>query len=766
MSIRSTPYAWGTTTLSDNVENLHLIAQGASVGIGNALGNIIVAGAYSATLDGGVGNDVLVGGKGADVFRVQAGNGSDAIVGFQSGWDAVDLKGYKFTSFDQVRANATQAGTDASIALGNGETLVLRDIKVASLTAADFGFSSVGSTVAAGLKSLVGPAAYAEANGVGVLNNTWGVGAMKYGTDFAIQTSYDAKNVAAGVTFNWSFANSTDVFQTVKAYPEIIFGVSPYGGATTWTDTAHSFPVQVNKIDGLTATFDTAIAGNTGGFNVSFDIWLTSKPFGDASTITNEIMVWTHKPANDALGTPVGTFNDGAHTGTIYHTGTYTAIVLDQDLPSGSLNISAVLGTLQKLGIVSSSEYLASVQFGSEVMNGVGSLTINNFAMSLQTTDDNGNAIIKEISGAGTTVVQVAAAAQSYAAVTAKLDGVTDSHGVITGYKSVASDSPKATTTTLYDTRGQAIGSDTVKIAGSTVTTEHHDAAHSLLSLDIATTAKNGAVTTKHYDAARKITGTDIATAANSAINTAHYDKNGVLTSNDLVRTAGTATTAEHYDGNWHRGSADFTASYAPGTGVTYRYDGNWQLLSSEEWSNANGVTTTKNFDAVHALTGGNETNVDVAGVTIKADYNSGWSLLDTVFTATAGDDVLTLKSGTNIVHGGAGSDVILAGTGADTFYFDTAIGKDVDKIVGFSASADSFVLDHHVFAGLGSSSVLASSAFTIGTAAQTTSNRIIYDDKTGDLYFDADGTESNAAVLFGHVDPHLALTGGQFHLI
>lgn len=71
---------WGAVTLADNVENLFLSSDGSTSGTGNGLNNIIVAGSVGATLDGGGGDDVLVGGSRADLFKITAGNGSDAVV--------------------------------------------------------------------------------------------------------------------------------------------------------------------------------------------------------------------------------------------------------------------------------------------------------------------------------------------------------------------------------------------------------------------------------------------------------------------------------------------------------------------------------------------------------------------------------------------------------------------------------------------------------------------------------------------------------------
>lgn len=125
--------------LPDGVENLAVAAPGAH-GMGNALANLVVGGEGAQTLDGGPGDDVLTGGPGADTFTVLRGNGSDAIADFAPGEDVVRLggAGLRLTSFAAVRAALTQAGADAVLDLGGGETLTFRGRSAADLSAADF----------------------------------------------------------------------------------------------------------------------------------------------------------------------------------------------------------------------------------------------------------------------------------------------------------------------------------------------------------------------------------------------------------------------------------------------------------------------------------------------------------------------------------------------------------------------------------------------------------------------------------------------------
>src|SRR5699024_1387648 len=113
-------------------------------------------------------------------------------------------------------------------------------------------------------------------------------------------------DMTGGTTFNWSYPLTTTNTR-VLAYPEVIFGVSPYNAAGNPSDTARVFPAQVADLKSLTADFDLSYSGNLGGFNVAFDIWLANSATGTGeSVVTNEIMIWLHEGGFGAYGDPVG----------------------------------------------------------------------------------------------------------------------------------------------------------------------------------------------------------------------------------------------------------------------------------------------------------------------------------------------------------------------------------------------------------------------------------------------------------------------------
>jgi Ca2+-binding RTX toxin-like protein len=120
--------------------------------------------------------------------------------------------------------------------------------------------------------------------------------------------------------------------------------------------------------------------------------------------------------------------------------------------------------------------------------------------------------------------------------------------------------------------------------------------------------------------------------------------------------------------------------------------------------------------------------------------------------------------AGDDHLHGGLGSDTLMGGTGLDSFWFETALGKtNVDKILDFTAADDTIRLDRSIFTEAGAAGTLAESAFVMGTKAGDADDRIVYDQATGNIFYDADGSGLGAAVLFAQVTAGTTLTYQDF---
>jgi Ca2+-binding RTX toxin-like protein len=126
------------------------------------------------------------------------------------------------------------------------------------------------------------------------------------------------------------------------------------------------------------------------------------------------------------------------------------------------------------------------------------------------------------------------------------------------------------------------------------------------------------------------------------------------------------------------------------------------------------------------------------------------------------GNDVIHGLGGNDVLDGGEGSDLLVGGAGSDTFFFSAAIGaSNVDTVSDFGGG-DHIRLRQAVFSGLNLGSVPAS-AFVVGTAAGDADDRLIYDQASGQLFYDADGSGAGAAILFAQFGAGTVLHAGNF---
>ncbi len=111
--------------------------------------------------------------------------------------------------------------------------------------------------------------------------------------------------------------------------------------------------------------------------------------------------------------------------------------------------------------------------------------------------------------------------------------------------------------------------------------------------------------------------------------------------------------------------------------------------------------------------------------------------------------------AGNDTLDGGLGNDQIFGGAGADAFVFKSTLGAtNVDTLRDFDAASDKIHLENADFTALTTAGALTASAFVYGTAAADASDRIIFNEATGALIYDRDGTGSAAAVQFATLDP------------
>jgi Ca2+-binding RTX toxin-like protein len=182
--------------------------------------------------------------------------------------------------------------------------------------------------------------------------------------------------------------------------------------------------------------------------------------------------------------------------------------------------------------------------------------------------------------------------------------------------------------------------------------------------------------------------------------------------------------------------------------GIDYaRYDdanwGNLTIRLDAPASNVGAVAVGDTYSGIEGLVGG---------------------LGNDVVIGNASNNFLFGGGGNDYIDGRAGNDYLNGGAGADRFVFNLAIGAtNMDTIADFVHLTDDIVLAQAIFAGIGAT--LDASEFQIGTADAAT-DRIIYNNVTGQLFYDSNGNATGGMTQFATVTAGTVLSIGDFLMV
>jgi endoglucanase len=146
-------------------------------------------------------------------------------------------------------------------------------------------------------------------------------------------------------------------------------------------------------------------------------------------------------------------------------------------------------------------------------------------------------------------------------------------------------------------------------------------------------------------------------------------------------------------------------------------------------------------------------------------DILSGHAGNDTLF-GDAGNDRLWGYDGNDSLIGGKGQDSLSGGGGRDSYYLTDTVTGEFDKIVEFNITQDKILLSKLEFGLNQSLGTLDSNQFRLGSSAVTASDRFIYNQQTGNLFFDADGTGRIAAVQIATFYDKAALSYNNIQVV
>ena len=151
----------------------------------------------------------------------------------------------------------------------------------------------------------------------------------------------------------------------------------------------------------------------------------------------------------------------------------------------------------------------------------------------------------------------------------------------------------------------------------------------------------------------------------------------------------------------------------------------------------------------------------------IQSIYGSNQSTTGDTLIGDTGVNTLVGYAGNDLLDGGAGNDTLNGGAGNDSFRFDTLLNAatNVDNVSDFLSGTDIMQLENAIFTGL-VNGTLDPNAFVNGTSATLAQAQVLYNQATGNLSFDADGTGGGSATQFAHVTNGLALSATDFFVI
>ncbi|MEH2082551.1 MAG: calcium-binding protein [Nostoc sp.] len=217
---------------------------------------------------------------------------------------------------------------------------------------------------------------------------------------------------------------------------------------------------------------------------------------------------------------------------------------------------------------------------------------------------------------------------------------------------------------------------------------------------------------------------------------------------------------------NGGAGDDNLVTNYSSGNNLLSGGDGNDTLTAA-------GSASLYSLYKVYTVSGNNTLNGGAGNDRLIVDYSSGDNLLDggdgnDYLTASSATGKNTLKggNGNDYLTGGNGNDSLYGGAGTDTFAFNS-YNQGVDNIYDFNATNELIQISAVDFGGGLSTPSLKTSQFTLGTSATTSNQRFIYDNITGALFFDGDGSASGfTQVKFAQMSAGLSLTEKNFVVV
>jgi hypothetical protein len=217
-------------------------------------------------------------------------------------------------------------------------------------------------------------------------NNIWNKGATS--GQFAESIFRDVLDGVPVFGWEWQWPSGSDVV----SYPEVIYGNKPWGPDLNLVS---GFPFLVGSRK-ITASFDITIEAK-GIYNMAFSLWTVSSLPETKEKIVHEIMIWNFNNFGEPVGTRRETIridravydvfvkeSQGDISGRNANRWNYIAFAARTPMLKGKLSIDKFLDYLVGKGLLTTNEFVTSVELGSEIVEGKGKVLVKGYSISLE----------------------------------------------------------------------------------------------------------------------------------------------------------------------------------------------------------------------------------------------------------------------------------------------------------------------------------------------------------------------------------------------
>jgi hypothetical protein len=203
-------------------------------------------------------------------------------------------------------------------------------------------------------------------------NNLWGQNTGT-GSQCTWSNSLSGSSLSWSTRWNWQGQN------TVKSYVSVVLGWN-FGAGYMVPDTG--LPVQLSSNATVNTDWSFSLSGGSNQ-NVSYDLWVD--PSQNPTQPRCEIMLWLYQNGVQPRGMRGADVSIDGTSWTLWYdpTGITYTFVRDTNTTSASLNLNDFLQNLENNDGLSSSDYLLSVQAGSEVFTGSGELDVSAYSTTI-----------------------------------------------------------------------------------------------------------------------------------------------------------------------------------------------------------------------------------------------------------------------------------------------------------------------------------------------------------------------------------------------